>query len=49
MVAPTVVDYQIDRDDHLVWVGPQWAPFALANDAPELATPAEPAKIWTHP
>jgi len=48
MGPAAVVEYEIDADDHLRWVGSHWAPFASANDAPELAVPSAPGAIWIY-
>lgn len=45
-VSPVTIEYRIDAENQLAWVGPGWAPFARANDAPTLARPPLGRPIW---
>ena len=41
-----ILEYRIDRADHLVSVNVDWETFAIDNDALDLATPSSDGPIW---
>ena len=44
--SPGAVSYEINAQDTIIVLGGEWVPFALANDAPELAYGIVGRSIW---
>ncbi len=49
MPSLSVITYEIDQDDRITSVSPEWIPFAQENDAPELLPDAVVGRLlWSY-